>query len=72
MKVSGELFISSACINSFSVTQVSSGTCHKSVHTPHSIGTMLDRGSLAFQTSQHVGRHFSLVSHHKDLVMDVW
>ena len=36
-----------------------------------SSGTMLDGGSLAPHSSQHVGRHSSAVSHHKDLVMDV-
>ena len=34
-------------------------------------GTMLDGGSLASHSSQHVGRHSLAVSHHKNVVMDV-
>ena len=65
MAVSGDVCISSTCINSFSVVQVSSGTCHKSIKTSYSSGTMLDGGSLASHSSQHVERHSSLVSHCK-------
>ena len=32
---------------------------------------MLDGGSLASHSSQHAGRHSSVVSHRKDLVVDV-
>ena len=32
---------------------------------------MLDGGSLTPHGSQHVGRHSSAVSHHKNLIMDV-
>ena len=65
MEVSGELCISSSHVNSCSVVQVPSETCHKSIQTSYSSGTMLDGGSLAFHSSHHVGRHSSLMSHHK-------
>ena len=38
--------------------------CHRSVQTAYSSGTLEDGGSLASDSSQHVGRYFSLVSHH--------
>ena len=63
MDVSGELYISSACISSFYVVQVSGRTCYKSIQSSYSSGTMLDGGSLAFHSSQNVGRCFCLVSH---------
>ena len=47
MEVSGELYISSSSINSSSVVHVCSETCHKSIQTSYSSGTMLDGGSLA-------------------------
>ena len=65
MELSGELSISSVCINSSSLVQLSNRTCHKSIQTSHSCGTMLDGSSLAFPSSQHVGRWSSLVSNHK-------
>ena len=69
--VSGNLCISSSCTNLSSVVHVSSGTCHKSIQTFYSGGIMFDGGSLASHHFQHVGRHSSLVCHHKDLIMDV-
>ena len=65
MKVSVELFISSSSVYCSSVVQIFSGTCHKLVQTSYSSGTMLDGGSLATYSSQHVGRHSSSISHHK-------
>ena len=64
IEVLGYLCITTTCINSFSFLQVSSGTCHKSIQTSHSSGTMLDGGSLASHSSQDVGRCSSSVSHH--------
>ena len=58
-----ELCVSFSSINSSSVVQVSSETCHKSIQTSYFSGTMLDGGSLAFHSSQYVGRHCSSVSH---------
>ena len=71
MIVSGMLCISSYCINSSNSVQVSGRTCHKSIQISHSSGIMFDGISLACHRSQHVGRHSSSVSHHKDLTMDV-
>ena len=49
-------YVSSYCISSSSFLQVSGRTCHKSIETFNSGGTMLDTGSLSSQSSQHVGR----------------
>ena len=65
MKVSEELCIPSSCINSSSVVHISSRTCHNSIQTSHSSGTMLDGGSLDFHSSQHVERCSLLLSHHR-------
>ena len=64
METSGELCLSLR-INSSSVVQVSSRTCHMSVQTSCSNGTMLDGGSLAPHSSQHVGSHSLSVHHYK-------
>ena len=45
--------------------QVSGRTCQWSTQTFDSGGTMLDGGSLAFHSFQHVGRCSLVVSHHK-------
>ena len=55
---------------SFSV-QVSSRTYQQSTQTFSSGGSMLDVGFLASHSSQHAGRYSLVVSHHKDLIMDV-
>ena len=47
------------------LSQVSGGTCQWSTQIFDSGGTMLDGGFLASYCSQHVGRHLSVVSHHK-------
>ena len=65
MDISGRLCVSSSCITSFSSFQVSGRTCHRSTQTFDSDSTMLDGGSLTSQSSQHVGRHSSVLSHHK-------
>ena len=65
LDVSGKLCVSSSCISSSSSVQVSGRTCQRSTQTFDSGGTMLDGGSLASHSSQHVGRHSSVVSHHK-------
>ena len=64
LAVSGEFSVLSSGINSPGSVQVSSRTCHKSFQASHSSGSLLDGGSLASHSSQHVGRHSS-GSHHK-------
>ena len=59
---SGKLCVSSSGSSS---VQVSGGTCQQSTQTFDSGGAMLDGGSLASHSSQHVGRYSSAVSHHK-------
>ena len=68
---SGKLLVSSSCISSSGSVQVSGRTCQQSTQIFDSGGIMLDGGSLAPHSSQHVGRHSSAVSHHKDPIMDV-
>ena len=63
--VSGKLCVSYSCISSSSSIQVPDKTCQKSTQTFHSGGTMLDGGSLASHSSQHVGRCSLTLSHHK-------
>ena len=65
LDVSGMQCVSSSCISSPSSVQVSSRTCQRSTQTFDSGGTMLDGGSLASHSSQHVGRHSWVLSHHK-------
>ena len=60
--VSVELCISS-CISSPSSVQVSSRTCHRSFQTYNCSCTLLGGGSLAFHSSQHVGRHSTSALH---------
>ena len=63
MEVSGKFCLSSSSNNSSSTVHVSSGTCHKSVQTSYSSGTMLDGGSLASHSSQHIRECCSSVLH---------
>ena len=65
LDVSGMLCVSSSCISSSSSVQVSGRTCQRSTQTFDSSDTMLDGGSLASHSSQHVGIHSSVLSHHK-------
>ena len=65
VEVSGKLCIYSSIINSSSVVQVSNRTCHHTIQTSYSSGTMLDRGFLPSHSSQHVKRCFSSASHYK-------
>ena len=62
---SGKLCISSSSSSPSRSVQVSSRSCQQSTRTFDSHGTMLDGGSLASHSSQHVGRCSSAVSHHK-------
>ena len=60
----------SALVPSFSSfspgsTPVPSRTCQQSVQTYYPFGTLLDRGSLASQSSQYLGICSSWVSHNK-------
>ena len=61
----GKLHVSSSYISSSSSVQVSGRTCQRSTQDFNSGGTMLDGGSLASHSSQHVGIHSSALSHHK-------
>ena len=65
LDISGELYISFSCISSPGSVQVCGRVCHSSIHTTNSSGTILDGGSSAFHSSQHVRRHSSSVSYHK-------
>ena len=62
---SGKLCVSSSGSGPSSSVQVSGRTCQWSTQTLDSGGIMLDGGSLASYSSQHVGRCSSAVSHHK-------
>ena len=55
--VTGRLCLSFSCISSSSSVQVSGRTCHGLFQTFDSSGTMLDEGSLASCSLQHVGKH---------------
>ena len=65
LDISGELCVFAANLSSTSGTHISGKTCHWSAHTSYFSSTLLDGGSLASHSSQNVGRHSSLVSHHK-------
>ena len=65
LDVSGKLCVSSSCISSFCSVQVFGRTCQRSTQTLDSGGTMLDGGSLASHSCQHVGRCSWALSHHK-------
>ena len=58
LAVSGELHISPSHISSNKSPKVSATTCNRSVVTSDSHCSLLDRGSLTFHCSQHVGRTF--------------
>ena len=60
--LSGGLNISFSCMSSPSSLQTSDGICHGSIQTSNSSCTPLDRGFLASHSSQHFGRHSSLIS----------
>ena len=64
LDVSGKLCVSS-CTSSYSSVQVSGRTCQRSTQTFDSGDTMLDGGSFASHSSQHVGGCSSALSHHK-------
>ena len=57
--------VSSSSIGSSHYIQVFSRTCHRSIKTSNSGGILLNGGSLASNSSWHVGTHSSLVSHHE-------
>ena len=63
--ISGKLCVSSSGSSSSSSVQVPNRRCQQSTQTFDSGGAMLDEGSLASHSSQHVGRCSSVVSHHK-------
>ena len=65
LDISCKLHVSSSCISWSGSVQVSGRTCQRSTHLVGSGNTMLDGGSLAPHSSQHVGRHSSVVPHHK-------
>ena len=63
LDISDELYISSFCISVPRSVQNYGRTCHRSIQT--SSFTLLDGGSLASHSSQHVGKHSSSVSYSK-------
>ena len=65
LEFSGKLCISSSGSGPSCSGQVSSRTCQRSTLTFASGGSMLDGSSLASHSSQHAGRHSSVVSHCK-------
>ena len=65
LDVSGKLYVSSSCIGPCSSVHIPDRRCQRSNQTFDSDGTMLDGGSLASHSSQHIGRHSSVLSHHK-------
>ena len=65
LNVSGKLCVSSSCISSSRSVQVPGRTCQRATQTFDSGGTMLDGGSLAFHSSQHVGRCSLALTHCK-------
>ena len=65
LDVSGKLCISSSHISLFSSVQASRRTCERSTQTSDSGGIMLDGGSLAYHSSQHLGQCSLAVSYHK-------
>ena len=65
LDISGMLCVSSSYFSSSTSVQVPGRTCQRSTQTFDSCGTMLDRGSLAPHSSQHVGRHSLAMSHHE-------
>ena len=64
LDISDKLHVSSSCISPSGSIQVSGRTCQRSTQMVDSGGTMLDGGSLALHSSQHVGRCSSVVAHH--------
>ena len=69
LDISGKLCVPCSCTSSSSSIKVSGRTCERSTQTFDSGGTMLDGGSLGSHSSQHVGRHSLVLSHHK---MSLW
>ena len=61
---SGKLCVSFSSCGPSSSVQVSGKSCQRSTETFDSGGTMLDGGSLASHSSQHVGGCSLAVSHH--------
>ena len=53
-------------VSSPGLIQVPGRTCHRSIQILYSSDTLLDGGSLVSHISQHVGRHSSSMSHHKE------
>ena len=65
LDISGKLCVSSFCISSSSSVKVSGRICHGSTQTFDAGGTILDGGSLASYSSEHMCRCSSALSHHK-------
>ena len=63
--MSDKVFVSSPSFISPGSIQVPGRINHISVQSTYSSGTLFDGGFLASHISQHIGRHSSLVSHHK-------
>ena len=71
LDISGKLCVSSSCLSSSDSVPSVWLNMSKVNSDGWSWCTMLDGGSLAPHSSQHVGRHSLVVPHHKDLVVDV-
>ena len=65
LDLSGKLCVSSCGSSPSNSVQVYGRTCQWSTQTFDSGDTLLDGGSLASHSSQHVSRHSLVVSHHK-------
>ena len=65
LEISGKLCVPSFSSGPSCSVQVSSRTCQRSTQTIDCGSSMLDGGSLASHSSQHAGRHSSVVSHCK-------
>ena len=71
LDIAGEEYVSSFCISSPGSVQVWSGTCLRLIQTFYFSGTLLEWGSLASHSYQHIRRNSSLLSQLKNLIMDV-
>ena len=66
--ISVELWVSSSCISFPGSVQFLAEHVHRLNQTFYSSGTLLYGGFLASYSSQHVGRHSSMVSYHKKIL----
>ena len=67
LDISRVLFIFFYCSSSPSSIHASGRTCHRCIQISNSSCSLHDQGSLVSHCSQHLGRHYSSVSHWKRL-----